>query len=239
VDKIRILLVDNDWNIGPVIKNYLEKDNFDVQLATDGKTALELFEKGKFNFCILEVVIPNIDGFEVIKKMRNINGKIPIMVLSNKSEEIDKIRAFECGVDDYMTKPFSMAELILRIKAIAKRCQGEVTEEKVLTIGDFMYNNHSKHIVYTNPQTNEKEISHLTVKEGALLFLLAQNTNNVVTRQEILSKVWSNETYMHARSIDVYITRLRRILSKDPNIRIVNQHGLGFKLVIENQQTTK
>ncbi|MDR1724810.1 MAG: response regulator transcription factor [Bacteroidales bacterium] len=233
--QIKILLADSDWNIGPILKSYLEKRNFVITLATDGAKAYDTFEKGDFDFCIFEVVLPTIDGFELTQKIRTINSKVPIMFLSSRTEEVDKIKAFEYGADDYLTKPFSMAELILRIAAISRRCLDLEKDDKIIQISNFTFDNAAQQLVYKDPQTGETTVYKLTIKETKMLHLFAKNIGVVVSREEALSKVWNNETYLHARSMDVYVTRLRRLLDRDPNIKIINQHGLGFKLEIVNQ----
>jgi DNA-binding response OmpR family regulator len=227
---IKILLADDDLNLGPILKAYLEQRGFHTQLVTDGAMAVKAFKEGEFDFCILDVMMPVQDGYEAAKNIRLLSSNVPIMFLSAKNQEADKVKGFECGADDYVTKPFSMEELILRISAILRRYINSSIEDDLFEIGNFVFDYNRQQLIFIDPETEKEDVIKLTSKESDLLNLLCFNMNSVVSRIEALQKIWHNDTYFNARSMDVYITKLRRHLAKDPNIDIINQHGVGFKL---------
>jgi DNA-binding response OmpR family regulator len=224
----RILLAEDDPNLGILLKEYLEAKNFEVTLATDGNLALDLFLSQSFDFCILDVMMPKKDGFTLAKDIRTKNPKVPILFLTAKSMSEDTIRGFTVGADDYMTKPFSMEELLMRIKAISKRVsptEESASEAKIYKIGaiDFYP---QKHSIYTNGVEHK-----LTSKESALLNIFCENLNQNISRTYILKLIWGDDSYFNARSMDVYITKIRKILKEEPKYKILNLHGEGFKMV--------
>ena len=227
--EIKILLAEDDVNLGSILKEYLIAKKYNVSLAKDGEEALMLYEKESFDLCIFDVMMPKKDGFTLAKDIRAKNQQIPIVFLTAKSLKDNIIEGFEVGADDYLTKPFEMKELLLRIKAIMRRTgqQNPIQKQKEFTVGKFLFNA-EKQTLYLG----EKE-QKLTTKESELLRLLCINQNNLLDRNDALNEVWGDDNYFNARSMDVYITKLRKLLKDDESIQILNIHGRGFKLLIE------
>jgi len=227
--EIKILLAEDDVNLGSILKEYLIAKKYNVSLAKDGEEALMLYEKESFDLCIFDVMMPKKDGFTLAKDIRAKNQQIPIIFLTAKSLKDNIIEGFEVGADDYLTKPFEMKELLLRIKAIMRRTgqQNHQDQQKEFTLGKFLFNA-EKQILYIG-----KEERKLTTKESELLRLLCINQNNLLDRNDALNEVWGDDNYFNARSMDVYITKLRKLLKDDESIQILNIHGRGFKLLIE------
>ena len=227
MNKTRILLAEDDHNLGSLLQEYLIAKGYDVTLAKDGNQGLDIFLSQEFNFCILDVMMPKKDGFSLAKEIRTKSPEVPILFLTAKSMQEDTIKGFEVGADDYMTKPFSMEELLLRIKAILKRTKkGDINpESEVFNIGKFEFNS----LQHELKAGDEKY--KLTTKESDLLKLFCQNQNKTVSRSYALKLIWGDDSYFNARSMDVYITKLRKYLKSDARIQIMNLHGEGFKLV--------
>ena len=225
--KISILLAEDDENLGSLLKQFLKAKGFSVELAEDGEKALKLFHKTVYSFVILDVMMPELDGFSVAKEIRETNKDVPILFLTAKAMKDDKLEGFAIGADDYLTKPFSMEELIARVNAILKRTGGlnEEKDPKEFKIGKFNFDV-EKRILHFG-----KDEEKLTTKESQLLKLLAQNKNEILERKPTLRAVWGNDNYYNGRSMDVYIAKLRKMLKKDPSIEILNIHGKGFKLI--------
>lgn len=229
---IKILLAEDDLNLGPILKAYLEQKGYPTKLATDGEMATNMFRTDDFDFIILDVMMPVMDGYQAAREIRKFNEKIPIMFLSAKNQEQDKVRGFEVGADDYLTKPFSMEELLLRIQAITRRTHEEKPEDNIFIFGEYYSFDYNKQlIIFSGNDEHPYEEVKLTSKESELLRVFAMNSNQIVDRGIVLQKIWKNDTYFNARSMDVYITKLRKYLKKDPKVEIANQHGVGFKLV--------
>jgi len=213
-----------------VLQDYLEMLNYDITLCRNGKEGLIAFKSGKFNLCILDIMMPVMDGFTLAEEIRKADDKIPIVFLTAKSLKEDRIRGFRIGCDDYISKPFSTEELSLRIQAILKRCMtnfaGETGKEngQVYQIGKYQYD--SKNMILRIG----KEEKVLTRKENALLRLLVDNKNQLLTREVALKSVWGDDDYFIGRSMDVFIAKLRKYLKEDSSISITNVHGTGFKL---------
>jgi DNA-binding response OmpR family regulator len=213
-----------------VLQDYLEMLNYDITLCRNGKEGLNAFKSGKFNLCILDIMMPVMDGFTLAEEIRKTDDKIPIVFLTAKSLKEDRIRGFRIGCDDYISKPFSTEELSLRIQAILKRCMtnfaGETGKEngQVYQIGKYQYD--SKNMILRIG----KEEKVLTRKENALLRLLVDNKNQLLTREVALKSVWGDDDYFIGRSMDVFIAKLRKYLKEDSSISITNVHGTGFKL---------
>jgi len=228
--KPSILLVEDDTNLSMVLQDYLEMLNYDITLCRNGKEGLNAFKSGKFNLCILDIMMPVMDGFTLAEEIRKADDKIPIVFLTAKSLKEDRIRGFRIGCDDYISKPFSTEELSLRIQAILKRCMtnfaGETGKEngQVYQIGKYQYD--SKNMILRIG----KEEKVLTRKENALLRLLVDNKNQLLTREVALKSVWGDDDYFIGRSMDVFIAKLRKYLKEDSSISITNVHGTGFKL---------
>lgn len=229
-----ILLVEDDPNFGMVLKNYLEVKKFKVTLATNGQEGFKLFKDHLYDILILDVMMPVMDGFTLAKNVRKHNTEIPVIFLTAKSMEHDKLEGFQIGADDYMTKPFSMEELLMRINAVMRRSGAakEKFDVQQFAIGKYTFD-YQKQLLELNKQQQK-----LTSKEADLLKLLCIKMNDVMERTYALKLIWESDSYFNARSMDVYVTKLRKYLSQDPNIEIVNVHGKGFKLLVNSDTTT-
>ncbi|CAG0952021.1 MAG: response regulator transcription factor [Bacteroidetes bacterium] len=231
-DRIKILLVEDDTNLGFVVQDNLKKAGYEVKLCIEGQMGLQTFLNEAFDLCLLDVMMPKKDGFSLAEDIRKQNAEIPIIFLTAKSMNEDKIKGFKIGADDYITKPFNFDELVLRIEAILKRTRNKTNanakgDKDLFTIGkyDFDFRNQ---ILTIN---NNKKL--LTKKEADLLKLLCIHKNQVLARDIILNSIWGNDDYFSGRSMDVFITKLRKYLSEDSRIKIINIHGVGFKLLLE------
>jgi DNA-binding response OmpR family regulator len=227
--EIKVLLAEDDKNLGAVLKAYLEAKGYQTMLCVNGKEAFDIFNKKKVDFCIVDVMMPVKDGFTLAQEIRKLDKHIPILFLTAKSLQEDKIRGFELGGDDYLTKPFSMEELLMRMKAILRRVneatgpEGKTTQFRLGKM-TFDYNRQ----LLTSTSAEHK----LTSKEAELLKLLCDNANEVLDRSVALNRIWQDDSYFNARSMDVYITKLRKYLKDDPSVELMNVHGIGFKLVL-------
>jgi DNA-binding response OmpR family regulator len=231
--KPKILLVEDDPNLSLVLQDYLEMMNYDITLCRNGKEGLQTFQGGKFDLCILDIMMPVMDGFMLAEEIKRINDAIPIVFLTAKSLKEDRIKGFRLGCDDYIMKPFSTEELSLRIQAILKRCMTQQLngaskeEEPIYQIGKYSFD-HKNMLLRL-----EESERVLTRKENALLKLLYENRNQLLPRDVALKSVWGNDDYFIGRSMDVFIAKLRKYLKDDPTIYITNVHGTGFKLEIK------
>jgi DNA-binding response OmpR family regulator len=223
---IKVLLAEDDKNLGTILKAYLEAKGYETELCTDGREALEKFKRADFGFCILDIMMPVMDGFTLATEIRKLDRKVPLLFLTAKSMQEDKLHGFELGADDYLTKPFSMEELLMRMKAIMRRSADDRVKPTVFTIGSLVFD-YNRQLL-----TSEKEEHKLTSKEAELLRLLCENMNRVLDRSVALNKIWFDDSYFNARSMDVYITKLRKYLKSDEHVELMNVHGIGFKLVI-------
>ena len=223
-----ILLAEDDDNLGLLLQQFLKSKGFSVELARNGKHAYEKFNDGHFDFCIFDVMMPEMDGITLAKEVRLVDPKVPILFLTAKSMKEDKLEGFEAGADDYLTKPFAMEELLARMNAIFRRSSGdEVSEDDEMhEIGNIKYDPVSRVL---HLQSEDKK---LTTKEGQLLHLLCKNRNDVLDRQAALRAIWGDDNYFNGRSMDVYIAKLRKLLKEDERIEILNIHGKGFKLIV-------
>ncbi len=222
-----ILLAEDDDNLGQLLQTFLKAKGYQVELARNGKHAYEKYTDGHFDFCIFDVMMPEMDGFTLAKEVRLIDPKIPILFLTAKAMKEDKLEGFESGADDYMTKPFTMEELLARIEAILRRTGSSDNEESEMQqIGNIQYEPVSR--ILHLKEENKK----LTTKEGQLLHLLCKNRNEVLDRQAALRAIWGDDNYFNGRSMDVYIAKLRKLLKEDERIEILNIHGKGFKLIV-------
>lgn len=228
--KEKILLVEDDVNFGFVLQSYLNINNFDVTLVTDGIDAVSTFTHNEFNLCILDVMLPNVDGFTIAKEIRKVNTSVPIIFLTARSLKEDVVEGFNAGADDYLTKPFDTEVLIMKIKAILRR-NVETKQEinDIVNIGNFEFNTKLRSL------KNDTDSYRLTPREADLLKALYVNRNNVLDRNEALRKLWGDDNYFNARTMDVYITKLRKYFKDEPNIHIDNIHGSGFILIIEEE----
>lgn len=224
-----IFLVEDDLSFGSVMKSYLELNDYQVTWVDDGKYALSKFRNGKFQICILDVMLPNIDGFTIGSEIRSIDKDIPMIFLTAKNLKEDILKGYQLGADDYITKPFDSEVLLCKISAIIKRqSTGPVREEVVFSIGSYQFDSKLRQI------TRENQVQKLSPKEADLLKLLCQNRNELVPREMALRKIWGDDGYFTARSMDVFVTKLRKFLSDDPAVEIRNIHGSGFLLEVKN-----
>jgi two-component system OmpR family response regulator len=230
LEKGKILLVEDDANLGQVLKNYLELHDYVVELCRDGILGLAAFRREKFDICLLDVMMPNMDGFTLAEEIRNIDLDVPLFFLSARNLKEDLINGYKLGADDYITKPFDSDVLLLKIKAILKR-NSEIHEKTPTSVnfefGKFSFNSKLRILsIGENSYT-------LSPKENALLQMLCEHKNDLLPRETALKRIWGSDTYFNGRSMDVYIAKLRKYLSEDETVSIVNIHGNGFRLLVE------
>jgi len=231
--KAKILIVEDDPNLGIVMSDFLEMSGFDVILAANGLTGLEFFRNGNYDLCILDVMLPLKDGFTLAEEIRSEDPEIPVMFLTAKTMEKDRIRGLKIGADDYITKPFSTEELKLRINAILRRSKYSIIKNElplVVSIGKYTFD-YSNHLLKSG-----KTEKRLTKKESDVLRLLSINMNKIVLREVALKNIWGDDDYFMGRSMDVYITKLRKFLIDDPNVTIVNIPRTGFRLEVKDKE---
>jgi DNA-binding response OmpR family regulator len=234
----KILLVEDDQNFGDVLRSYLEMHDYDVTLATDGEQGLESYNNGEYNLCIFDVMMPKKDGFTLAEEIREQDDEMPIIFLTAKTMKDDVLKGFRIGADDYITKPFNSEELLYRIQAILKRSQAKADpreEIKEFNIGKYHFN-YPLRILTFDPEGPDEEKSKLSPKEAQLLRMFAIYKNDILARSEALTKIWGEDNYFTARSMDVFVTKLRKYLKKDENIEIVNIHGNGFQLLVKAEE---
>lgn len=224
--QIKVLLAEDDKNLGTILKAYLEAKGFPTSLCGDGSEALEKFKREDFNFCVFDIMMPIMDGYTLATEVRKLDKNVPMLFLTAKAMQEDKLKGFELGADDYLTKPFSMEELLLRMKAILRRSAEDTTRLTNYTIGSFSFD-YNRQLLIRNGIENK-----LTSKESELLRLLCDNLNRVLDRSVALNKIWYDDSYFNARSMDVYITKLRKYFKEDTSIELMNVHGVGFKLLV-------
>ena len=228
----KILLVEDDQNFGDVLRSYLEMHEYNVTLATDGEAGLVAFNKGQFDLCIFDVMMPKKDGFTLAKDVRENNKEVPIIFLTAKTLKEDVIEGFKIGADDYISKPFNSEELLYRVQAILKRTQQKPDPKediKEFEFGNFHFNYPLRVLTYSGEEDKSQET--LSPKEAHLLRLFCIYKNDVLPRSIALTKIWGEDNYFTARSMDVFVTKLRKYLSKDNSLEIVNIHGNGFRLI--------
>jgi two-component system OmpR family response regulator len=225
--KNKILLCEDDANLGMVLKNYLELNDYDVTLERDGRLGLAAFQREKFDICLLDVMMPNMDGFTLAEEIRDVDPDIPLFFLSAKTMKDDIIQGYKLGADDYITKPFDSEVLLLKIKAILKRNEEEnrINDNIEFDLGRYHFNPKLRELKH------DEMTQTLSPKENELLKMLAEHKNDLLPRERALKKIWGSDTYFNGRSMDVYIAKLRKYLKDDTNIEIVNIHGNGFRLV--------
>jgi two-component system OmpR family response regulator len=224
----KILLAEDDINLGSILREYLNAKGFETHLFENGVLALEAFMADKFTLCIFDIMMPEMDGLTLAREVRQVDSKIPIIFLTAKGVEEDILEGFRTGADDYITKPFSIEELVYRIKAIEKRTEigAEMKDFEVFQLGMYTFD-YLKRTLSIEGETVVK----LTTKEAELLSLLCRRHNEILERNYALKYVWTSDNYFNARSMDVYITRLRKYFKDDPSVKILNVHGKGYKLV--------
>lgn len=233
-EKLKLFLCEDDENLGMLLREYLQAKGYDTDLFTDGEAGYKGFVKEKYDLCILDVMMPKKDGITLVKEIRAINTEIPIIFLTAKNMKDDILEGFKAGADDYITKPFSMEELVLRIEAIFRRVKGKRTkEQQIYQFGSMTFDT-QKQIL-----TIEGNSTKLTTKEAELLALLCAHANDILERNHALKQIWVDDNYFNARSMDVYITKLRKLLKPDPSIEIINIHGKGYKLIAPVNEETE
>ena len=226
--KLNILLAEDDENLGHLLHTFIKNKGFDADLARNGKSAFEKFTGGNYDFCIFDVMMPEMDGFTLAKEIREIDKKVPILFLTAKSMKEDKLEGFAIGADDYLTKPFSMEELLARINAILRRVERrDANEDALLMVGKIKYEPELRLLHLA------EGVKKLTTKENQLLKLLVKNENEILDRQATLRAIWGDDNYFNGRSMDVYIAKLRKLLKEDEAIEIMNVHGKGFKFLVK------
>lgn len=225
MDKVKILLVEDDPNLGFVVKDNLSDKGYEVTHCINGLEAERVIYKEKFDIYLLDVMIPKKDGFTLAQELREKKDDTPIIFLTAREMQEDKLKGFSVGGDDYITKPFNFDELTMRIEAILKRTKSATPEQKEFNIGKYILKVDELKLI------NGDEVSSLTKKEAALLEFLVKHINQPVKREDMLVKIWKDDSYFAGRSMDVYITKLRKYLKDDSNIEIQNVHGVGFKLI--------
>ena len=226
--KPKILLCEDDTNLGMVLKNYLELNDYEVTLERDGKLGLAAFQREKYDLCLLDVMMPNMDGFTLAEEIRDVNPDVPLFFLSAKTMKDDIIQGYKLGADDYITKPFDSEVLLHKIKAILKRNEELHREEAnaEFDLGRYHFNPRLRELII------DGKTQTLSPKENELLKMLSEYKNDLLSREIALKKIWGSDTYFNGRSMDVYIAKLRKYLKEDPAIEIVNIHGNGFRLVV-------
>ena len=225
-EKQRILLCEDDENLGMLLREYLQAKGYHAELCPDGEVGYRTFLKGKFDICVLDVMMPVKDGFTLAQEIRAANAEVPIIFLTAKALKEDILEGFKIGADDYITKPFSMEELVFRIEAVLRRVCGKKSKDNTLyKIGGFVFDTQKQLLTIDDQQTK------LTTKESELLALLCAHANEILQRDFALKTIWIDDNYFNARSMDVYITKLRKHLKADPTIEIINIHGKGYKLI--------
>ena len=234
-EKIKILLAEDDTNLGMLLKEYLRAKGFETVLCEDGEIAYERFLNEPFDICIFDVMMPKKDGFTLAQEIRTVNGEVPIIFLTAKSLKEDILEGFKIGADDYITKPFSMEELVFRIEAILRRVKGKKGKEVTMyKIGRFTFDTQKQVLAIDDKSTK------LTTKESELLSLLCAHVNEILERNFALKTIWIDDNYFNARSMDVYITKLRKHLKDDPSNDNINIHEKGYKLIAPQiKETTK
>jgi DNA-binding response OmpR family regulator len=225
----RILLLEDDPNLGFMVAEHLKLNGYEIKICTDGKEGLEAIKNIPYDLLLVDIMMPKMDGFTFAREVRNRNDDLPIIFLTARSLQEDKKEGFDIGCDDYITKPFSVDELLLRIRAVLKRTQKNKTDEKryLFEIGQYRFDSRKRIL------TLKEEETRLTSKETELLRLLCLNSGKILERNSALETIWGNEDYFSGRSMDVFISKLRKYLKSDDRIEIVNVHGKGFKLVID------
>lgn len=225
-EKVKILLCEDDENLGMLLREYLITKGYAVDLQPDGEVGYKAFSKNKFDLCIFDVMMPKKDGFALAADVRALNTEVPIIFLTAKSMKEDILQGFKLGADDYLSKPFSMEELLYRIESIMRRVRGKKAKDVVTyALGKFIFDAQKQML------TIDGESKKLTTKESELLNLLALNANNILERNFALKTIWVDDNYFNARSMDVYITKLRKLLKSDESVAIINIHGKGYKLI--------
>ena len=226
-NKLHILLCEDEESLGMLVREYLQAKGYDAELYLDGEAGYKAFMKGKYDMCLLDVMMPKMDGFTLARELRSINSEVPIMFLTAKNLKDDILEGFKLGADDYLTKPFSMDELVYRMEAILRRVKARSRQMATrYQLGRFTFDTQRQLLSIDDKSTK------LTTKESELLTMLCTHMNDILERDLALKTIWIDDNYFNARSMDVYITKLRKHLKDDPNVEINNVHGKGYRLVV-------
>lgn len=224
----KLLIVEDDHNLGQILSEYLSMKGYQSFLFRDGKEGLAAFKAQAYDCCLLDVMMPKMDGFTLAKEIRKVDKKVPFLFLTAKSMKEDKLHGFKLGADDYITKPFSMEELLMRLNVIFRRNgKGEHAQSDSFQLGSLTFDNKNHVLIHGNNSVK------LTSKEAELLNLLCQNMNSTLDRSAALKIIWGDDSYFNARSMDVYIAKLRKHLKDESKVRIITIHGQGFRLVVD------
>ena len=230
-DKVKILLCEDDENLGMLLREYLQAKGYLADLMPNGEAGYKAFMKNKYDICILDVMMPKKDGISLAQDIRVLDADAPIVFLTAKTLKEDVLEGFKAGADDYITKPFSMEELLFRIEAILRRIKGKKAKESSIhKIGKYTFDSQKQHLA------SDDEDIKLTTKESELLALLVNHSNDILDRNYALKTIWIDDNYFNARSMDVYITKLRKHLKNDPDVEIINIHGKGYKLILPEER---
>ena len=222
---MKILLAEDDRNLGMILKAFLDANGYPTTLCTNGGEALDAFNANLFDFCIFDVTMPVMDGFELARQVKASRPDMPLVFLTARNDQADILEGFSIGADDYVTKPFSMDELLARVKAIGRRCHQTAAKPMTFRLGSYNFDA-PRHLL----TRNNGEVRKLTSKESDLLLLLCEYQGKTLERSRALQIIWNDESYPNARSMDVYITKLRKYFADDPDVTIANVHGVGFRL---------
>lgn len=225
MSQMKVLLAEDDRNLGMIVKAFLDANGYQTTLCTNGKEAMDAFIANVFDFCLFDVTMPVMDGFELARQVRTSRPDIPLVFLTARKDQEDVLEGFHIGADDYITKPFSMDELLARVKAIYRRCKQTKAKQMEFKLGSFTFDAPRQQLT-----RNNGEIRKLTSKESHLLLLLCECQGKTLERKHALQSIWNDESYPNARSMDVYITKLRKYFADDPDVTIANVHGVGFRL---------
>ncbi|MGB3183074.1 MAG: response regulator transcription factor [Cyclobacteriaceae bacterium] len=231
MSKTKLLIVEDDPNLGQILREYLEVKGFDADLARDGEEGLAVYRDGRYDLCILDVMLPKKDGFSLARDIRETDQEIPILFLTARNQQQDTLEGFRAGADDYMSKPFSMEELLLRIRAILRRSGGHTADKDAteFSIGDLQF-------IYPEQKITRSggEDMKVTTREADLLRLLCLHKNQTLPRSYALKEIWKDDSYFNARTMDVYVTKLRKLLKPEPRAEIITVHGEGFRLLVRD-----
>lgn len=228
-NKLHILLCEDEESLGMLVREYLQAKGYEAELFLDGEAGYKAFMKNKYDMCLLDVMMPRMDGFTLAREIRMVNAEVPIIFLTAKNLKDDILEGFKLGADDYLTKPFSMDELVYRMEAILRRVRGKSQRNVTrYQLGQFTFDTQRQMLTFGEKQTK------LTTKESELLTMLCKHANEVLEREQALKTIWIDDNYFNARSMDVYITKLRKLLRDDPAIEINNVHGKGYRLIVPN-----
>ncbi len=229
--RLKILLAEDDLNLGVLLVDYLETEGFDVKLCKDGELALIAFQNISFDLCLLDVMMPKKDGFSLANGIRKKDKKIPIIFITAKSLKEDKLKGYDLGADDYITKPFDEEELLWKIKAVIRRIQENKSEIKneIISIGKYLFDFNNQSLTFGG------KTKRITEKESNILYYLVSHRNNIIKREELLKDIWGENDYFFGRSLDVFITKIRKYLKEDPNLSIENVFGVGFILNVPDK----